>query len=393
MDAGAAGWSVQRLGENSVQPDYDGTPMVTDIMTDEEGYAFAEVLRERGEGTIEVTYAPLGKEDITEAFSMDKVLAWSEELARISGRPVLHNIVQSSQQVPQMHQGMIQWLRSCHERGLQVFGQGETNRNFQQFNFTTWNGFDIAPAWKAALMGTPEQRLANLRDPDMRAKMVADRPFIMATEVLGSKLDLYRVLSVNGMPELEDMVGRTLGDIAAESGTDVIDAMIDIAIASDLLAEFQSPPVRDQSPEHIAEMIRSGLIVPGISDGGAHMKFFVGGTFTTDYLTWMARDSEALTLEEVHHSLSALPARVAGFKNRGTIAEGAPADVIVYDLENLKTVPEGLFDTAFDLPGGDWRRIKRAEGYRWTIVNGAITFEDGKETGATPGRLLRNGRG
>ncbi|MEY2591869.1 MAG: N-acyl-D-amino-acid deacylase [Acidimicrobiaceae bacterium] len=393
MDAGAAGCSVQRLGENSVQPDYDGTPMVTDIMTDEEGYAFAEVLRERGEGTIEVTYAPLGKEDITEAFSMDKVLAWSEELARISGRPVLHNIVQSSQQVPQMHQGMIQWLRSCHERGLQVFGQGETNRNFQQFNFTTWNGFDIAPAWKAALMGTPEQRLANLRDPDMRAKMVADRPFIMATEVLGSKLDLYRVLSVNGMPELEDMVGRTLGDIAAESGTDVIDAMIDIAIASDLLAEFQSPPVRDQSPEHIAEMIRSGLIVPGISDGGAHMKFFVGGTFTTDYLTWMARDSEALTLEEVHHSLSALPARVAGFKNRGTIAEGAPADVIVYDLENLKTVPEGLFDTAFDLPGGDWRRIKRAEGYRWTIVNGAITFEDGKETGATPGRLLRNGRG
>ncbi|MEY2463608.1 MAG: N-acyl-D-amino-acid deacylase, partial [Acidimicrobiaceae bacterium] len=393
MDAGAAGWSVQRLGENSVQPDYDGTPMVTDIMTDEEGYAFAEVLRERGEGTIEVTYAPLGKEDITEAFSMDKVLAWSEELARISGRPVLHNIVQSSQQVPQMHQGMIQWLRSCHERGLQVFGQGETNRNFQQFNFTTWNGFDIAPAWKAALMGTPEQRLANLRDPEMRAKMVADRPFIMATEVLGSKLDLYRVLSVNGMPELEDMVGRTLGDIAAESGTDVIDAMIDIAIASDLLAEFQSPPVRDQSPEHIAEMIRSGLIVPGISDGGAHMKFFVGGTFTTDYLTWMARDSEALTLEEVHHSLSALPARVAGFKNRGTIAEGAPADVIVYDLENLKTVPEGLFDTAFDLPGGDWRRIKRAEGYRWTIVNGAITFEDGKETGATPGRLLRNGRG
>src|SRR5205807_2655867 len=99
-----------------------------------------------------------------------------------------------------------------------------------------------------------------------------------------------------------------------------------------------------------------------------------------------------LTLEEVHHSLSALPARVAGFKNRGTIAEGAPADVIVYDLENLKTVPEGLFDTAFDLPGGDWRRIKRAEGYRWTIVNGEVTFEEGKCTGATPGQLLRHGR-
>jgi N-acyl-D-amino-acid deacylase len=393
MDAGAAGWSVQRLGENSVQPDFDGTPMITDIMTDEEGFAFAEVLRERGEGTIEVTYAPLGKEDISEAFNMAAVLTWSEELSRISGRPVLHNIVQSSQQVPEMHQGLIAWLQHCHAQGLQVYGQGETNRNFLQFNFTTWNGFDIAPAWKAALMGTTDDRLANLRDPEMRAAMVADRPFIMATEVLGSKLDDYKVLSVNGVAELDHAVGRTLGELAAATGADVIDVMLDIAIASELLAEFQSPMVRDQSPEHIAEMMRSGVIVPGISDGGAHMKFFVGGAYTTDFLTWVARDSGSLTLEEAHHYLSALPARVAGFKHRGTIAEGRPADVIVYDLDALKTVPEGLFDTAFDLPGGDWRRVKRAEGYRWTIVNGVVTFIDGKETGATPGRLLRNGRG
>jgi N-acyl-D-aspartate/D-glutamate deacylase len=393
MDAGAAGWSVQRLGENSVQPDYDGTPMVTDLMTDEEGFAFAEVLRERGEGSIEVTYAPIGKESIADAFSMDAVLQWSEQLAEISGRPVIHNLVQSSQAVPEMHQGLLLWLQSCHARGLQVYGQGETNRNFQQFNFTTWNGFDIAPAWKAALMGTAEERLANLRNPEIRAAMIADRPWIMAAEALGMKLELFRVVSVNGVASLEHAVDRTLGDLAAESGNDVLEVMLDIATESELLAEFQSPPARDQSPEHIAEMIRSGLVVPGISDGGAHMKYFVGGTYTTDYLTWMARDSKALSLEEVHHSLSALPARVAGFKNRGTLTEGAPADVIVYDLDGLKTVPEGLFDTAFDLPGGDWRRIKRAEGYRWTIVNGQVTFIDGKETGATPGRLLRHGRG
>jgi N-acyl-D-aspartate/D-glutamate deacylase len=393
MDAGAAGWSVQRLGENSVQPDYDGTPMVTDIMTDEEGFAFAEVLRERGEGSIEVTYAPIGKENIADAFSMDAVLKWSEDLAEISGRPIIHNLVQSSQQMPEMHQGLVAWLQSCHARGLQVYGQGETNRNFQQFNFTTWNGFDIAPAWKQALMGTTEERLAKLRNPEIRAGMIADRPWIMAAEALGMKLELFRVVSANGVASLEHTIGRTLGDLASESGKDVLDVMLDIAVESELLAEFQSPPVRDQIPEHIAEMVRSGLVVPGISDGGAHMKYFVGGTYTTDYLTWMARDSRALSLEEVHHSLSALPARVAGFKDRGTIEEGRPADVIVYDLDALKTVPEGLFDTAFDLPGGDWRRIKRAEGYRWTIVNGQVTFIDGKETGATPGRLLRHGRG
>jgi N-acyl-D-aspartate/D-glutamate deacylase len=43
-----------------------------------------------------------------------------------------------------------------------------------------------------------------------------------------------------------------------------------------------------------------------------------------------------------------------------------------------------------DLPAGEWRVVQRAEGYRSTIVGGVIAFEDGRCTGATPGRLLRN---
>jgi len=72
------------------------------------------------------------------------------------------------------------------------------------------------------------------------------------------------------------------------------------------------------------------------------------------------------------------------------LIEGAPADVVVYDYENLTPLPD---EVAYDLPGGDWRRIQRAEGYRYTIVNGEVTFEDGKCTEATPGRLLRHGEG
>jgi N-acyl-D-aspartate/D-glutamate deacylase len=223
--------------------------------------------------------------------------------------------------------------------------------------------------------------------------MVADRPWIMAVEALGMSLDRFSVVDVNGVASLERYVGRELGDIAAENGRDVLEVMLDIAVESELLAEFRSPPARDQIPEHIAEMIRSGLIVPGISDGGAHMKFFVGGAYTTDFLTWTVRESGALTLEEAHHALSGLPARIAGLKDRGTVVEGAPADILVYDLDTLRTDPEGLFDTVYDLPGGDWRRVKRAHGYRWTIVNGAVTLEEGKPTGAMSGRLLRHGRG
>src|ERR1700738_5149540 len=174
------------------------------------------------------------------------------------------------------------------------------------------------------------------------------------------KLDLFDVVSSGGADAAAPYVGRTLGEIAATEGKDVLEVMIDVAIMSELKAEFRSPLVRLPNAEYTAEMLLSGHVVPGISDGGAHTKYFVGGTYTTDLLTWLVRDTATLTLEQAHHVLSALPAPVAGLKDRGTLTEGAPADVVVYDLDNLAQVPEGIYETLNDVPGGDWRRVRRA---------------------------------
>jgi N-acyl-D-aspartate/D-glutamate deacylase len=84
-----------------------------------------------------------------------------------------------------------------------------------------------------------------------------------------------------------------------------------------------------------------------------------------------------------------LPAHAAQFKDRGTLREGLAADIVVYDLDNLKALP---IEIAYDLPAGEWRRVQKAQGYRWIMVNGGVTFEDGKCTGSTPGKLLRGGR-
>ena len=94
-------------------------------------------------------------------------------------------------------------------------------------------------------------------------------------------------------------------------------------------------------------------------------------------------------MEEAHFRLAALPAWAAQFKDRGTLREGMAADIIIYDLEKLKILPMEVLE---DLPAGEWRRVQKAEGYRWTMVNGHVIFEDGKCTGATPGKLLRHGR-
>ena len=142
----------------------------------------------------------------------------------------------------------------------------------------------------------------------------------------------------------------------------------------------------------MAEIINnSQFTFPGVSDGGAHTKFFTGGAFTTDFLRWMVRDEQKVTLEEAHYRLSALPAHAAGFKDRGMLREGAAADVVVYDLKASASSRIGSAKSSHDLPGGEWRRVQRAKGYRSIIVNGVETFDEGKCTGATPGKLLRHG--
>jgi N-acyl-D-amino-acid deacylase len=103
-------------------------------------------------------------------------------------------------------------------------------------------------------------------------------------------------------------------------------------------------------------------------------------------LMWMVREKGLLTLEDAHYHLSYLPAWAAGFKDRGCIREGLAADILVYDFEKLNILPREI---VHDVPPHDWRRVQRAEGYRWIMVNGQVTFEDGKCTNALPGKLVR----
>jgi N-acyl-D-aspartate/D-glutamate deacylase len=139
----------------------------------------------------------------------------------------------------------------------------------------------------------------------------------------------------------------------------------------------------------MAELIKSDAqAIFGVSDGGAHTKFFTGGRFPTEALIKFVRDNPVMSLEEAHWRLSAHPAMCAGFKNRGTLVEGAAADVVVYDLDKLNIKP---MEIVHDFPGGEWRRVQRAEGYRAILVNGEVTLEDGNETGVTSGQLLRHG--
>ena len=128
--------------------------------------------------------------------------------------------------------------------------------------------------------------------------------------------------------------------------------------------------------------------IPGISDGGAHTKFITTGSYPTDFLIDLVRERGLMDLEQAHWHLSTLPALAAGFHDRGYLQEGMPADIVVYDFEALQLQPR--YHT-YDYPADEWRLARKAEGYRWILVNGEVTFVDGECTGSTPGTLLRHG--
>ncbi len=387
MDAGLCGFSIQRLGRHSGQADYDGSPMVTDTMVDEDILNLAQVLRERDEGFIQITQATGHiKED----------LGFLEKLAATAQRPVLHNAISAGIRDPDPHRKGLAWLERMRAQGLPIFGQAATVRSGFAFTLEHWNLYDVSAAWRDMLTGTKEERAAKMRNPEMREAAKSEkamRALDRNAAGIGGKLPRLIVQSVANKPELEKYVGKSLSQIAAEEEKHPVDVMLDLSLATDLKAEFLQPEPQFNA-DFNAEIINNSLYTfPGVSDGGAHTKFFTGGAFTTDFLCWLVRDEQKIALEEAHYRLSALPAHAAGFRNRGVLREGWAADVVVYELKNLGVEPEWIGDIVHDLPGGEWRRVQRAKGYRSIIVNGVETFSEGQCTGATPGKLLRHGRG
>ncbi|HIG40665.1 MAG: amidohydrolase family protein [bacterium] len=388
MDAGLCGFSIQRLGPNSVQADFDGSPMVTDTMVDADILALAEVLHERGEGVIQITQAE---------GSLRKDRAFLEQLAATADRPILHNVVVPARKNPEVHRKTLRWIDECRERNLPIFAQCGTGRAGFAFTLEHWNLYDASPAWRAVTTGSYEEKIEKLQDPVLRKALVeeadeADRRLQIIQAGVGGNPAHLIVQSVNNNPELEEFVGKSVGAIASEQGKHHIEVILDLSLAGDLKVEFLGPD-RGSNAEFMAEMMNdSPYTIPGVSDGGAHTKFFTGGSYTTDFLAWLVRDEQVVSLEEAHYRLSNLPAQAAGFHDRGVLREGGAADILVYNISELAIDPPWIGNIEYDFPANEWRRVQRAIGYDVIIVNGEVTFEKGQCTGATPGKLLRHGQ-
>jgi N-acyl-D-aspartate/D-glutamate deacylase len=325
-----------------------------------------------------------------------------EELARISGRPIIFNVVLPLQDRPDVHRELLQWLEHCNNHGMRMIGQGVTVRVPAVMTLYNWSFYDTGPAWREALIGTINEKIEKLGNPNLRRRMLEDMEGgAIQLAAQGGHPSAFVVQGIEGghpddFPGVRPYVGMSVQEVAKRQNKHPVDAFIDLALAAGLKTEFLTKGVGvEGDARYAAEIVNSPYAVPGVSDGGAHTKFWTGGAYGTDLLTWLVRDEKLVSLEEAHFKLSYLPAVAAGFRDRGALREGAAADIIVYDIDKLQRNRAGAWweaEVVRDLPANEWRRVQRPSGYRWIMVNGEITFEEGECTSATPGVLIRSGR-
>jgi N-acyl-D-aspartate/D-glutamate deacylase len=144
-------------------------------------------------------------------------------------------------------------------------------------------------------------------------------------------------------------------------------------------------PVLNCDAPLLKEVITDSRVLLGLSDGGAHVDMLCNTGYPTYLLGTWVRERQVMSLERAVQRLTAEPAQFFGLHDRGMIAQGKAADLVIFDS---RTVAAGDKEMRYDLPGGEGRFVQQAQGIHAVIVNGNILFTDGQHTGALPGQVL-----
>jgi N-acyl-D-aspartate/D-glutamate deacylase len=256
-------------------------------------------------------------------------------------------------------------------------------------NFVNCFVIDTIHNWSRLVPMSLAERRAALADPDFRAalKQGADAP-----SEAPNTISNWPAVVLEGLvlPANLPWNGRTLGDCAAARGLDPLDALFDLAVEENLGVCFSraSESTDDRSWDIRRDLWRDPRCMIGGSDAGAHLDMLNAFAFSTQLLGEGVRRRGLIPLEEAVHRITALPAERFGLKDRGRIATGAIADLVIFDPE---TVDCGPIEMRNDLPEGQKRLYADSVGVGEVIVRGIVVARGNEPTGKLAGRALRSG--
>ena len=231
--------------------------------------------------------------------------------------------------------------------------------------------FLVIPGWWPVLsLPTKAEKLAALADPAVREKLVAGLDALGATPGSGMRAADFVIREV-ALESNRNLVGRTIGDIAADRGTSPAQTLLDVALEEDLGTWFIRPNIGHIDDAAVGALLAHPNVHVGASDAGAHVGSFATYGDIGHLFSRFVRGTGALTLEGAVKKVTADPCAIWGIADRGLLREGYAADVVVFDPATIDRGPEVASD---DFPGGGTRWIRRSVGIDAVVVNGTVTW-------------------
>ncbi len=380
LRVGAAGMSINQSKHHFLE---DGRALPSTVAQHDELLALARVMAETNVGLLQVNGGTMG----TEVDPRDNY-AFLRSLADANGRPMLFNQIAHKWQTPELWKEVLKLGEQCLADGYRIHGTCSTLPT--SFEFTLMNVqllFDNMPTWRPLMFAPRAERLAGFADPARRPLL---RFEALEEKTIKSFHKRWELVTIEKTfrPENACWLGSNIAALAAQQGKHPVDAFLDLALSENLDTVFKTV-LGNGDKEAVGQMLRHPATIVGTSDAGAHTSFLADYGYCTELLGPWVRDRGLMSLEQAVSRLTLMPATLFGFDDRGQIRPGFAADLVLFDAATVAPCKPEL---VFDYPAGEARQAQAARGIEATIVNGEVLIENGRHSGALPGRVLRNAR-
>lgn len=395
--AGSVGFSTSRiLGHRSIQ----GEPVPGTFANDAEVMIIAQALKRAGKGLFQIipssTLGP-GREGFQEHTSLEQEIDLISRVSQESGRPATFTLFQVDSWTDKWREA-IDRVKQGNANGAQVFPQVGSRPTGLVLSLRTYHGWMMKPTYRALLDLPLEQRLIEMRKPDVKQAILAESNVIegvpegsMEFGIAHAELNPQQTFILKSDSTYEPPREASIAAMVDGSNRSPESWLYDYLVAdqSNMVIMFFTN-YSDFNLDAVYEMQMDPATVTGLSDAGAHVSLIFDAVNPTYQLTYWTRDRErgkTLPLSQVIHRATRKNAQLFGFHDRGLIDVGMKADLNVIDYRNLKL---GELHIKEDLPAGGIRLMQGASGYLATIINGAVTRRFDQDTGVRPGRLIRS---
>jgi N-acyl-D-amino-acid deacylase len=380
--AGALGFSTSRATTH-VTP--DDTPVASRIAE------WSEIERLVGAmGALNSGIFQVGP-DISGGEAQRACLERLRQIAIDSGRPIMFGMLATKQGIdPNPWDFQTRFMDETVALGGRMYGQATTRSINAVFSLKSYLPFDVLPGWKAVrALPLPEQK-RRLRDPETRARLIAEEATMKPRERTlqgggAATTDPRKPDYDNLFPMLSvDWDDPSVGELSRRHNKHPVEVILDLALDNDNRMFVQ--PIVNERPADVLNLLKHPRTLATFSDSGAHVCQEMGSSLQTHLLSYWVRNKQQFTLEEAVRMLTFDNASAWELPDRGLIRTGYAADLVVFDEDQIK--PQ-LPTVEQDLPGGARRLVQKADGIAATIVNGVVAIENGEATGHSGGQVLK----